>query len=544
MKKRTVFAYSGMLILLMGIMIRVFELASRGLSQAAEQQSSVTVTVANVRATIYDRDMQPLVNRRWEYRVSVSPTPEAVAAIAPYLDEQALQSLTERLRSNRPAVVVLDKPVNPAAGLKIFQVPKRYSGNLLSPHLIGYLDGDDLHGVTGVEEIFDEYLLEHSGTATVTYQVDAAGRPLGGEKAEVVNGLDEAKAGVVLTLDEDIQRLTESVAKKYITQGAVVVMDPQSGAILAMASLPDFQPDTVADRLDRDDSPLLNRALCNYNCGSVFKIVSAAAALEKGAAFSTSYTCSGMVDVGGVPFHCHNRLGHGSMDLLRGFAQSCNPYFIQLMQGIGGNALYNMATLLGFDRAIILAEGLKTARAVLPSLNDLQSPAALANLSFGQGALLATPVHIAQMVAAVVNDGKIQRPNILKGYVDKEGQMTETVLSPAQSAFSKQTAASLRQLMVEVVENGTGASAKPAWGGAGGKTGTAETGRKGENGKEIVQSWFAGYYPAEQPRYVISVLAEDANGTGGKSSPVFKEICDGLYQMDTSASMRAPSGEV
>lgn len=538
MKKRTVFAFSGMLILMMGIMIRVFELASEGLSQAADQQSSVTVTVANARATIYDRNMQPLVNRRSEYRVSVAAFPEAVAAIAPYLDDQAMTALTERLQSNRPAVVTLDEAAAPAEGLKVFQVPRRYSGSLLSPHLMGYLDGDDLHGVTGIEKIFDEYLIEHGGKATVTYKVDASGRPLRGEKTEVVNTLDEAKAGVVLTLDEDIQRLVESVAKKYITRGAVVVMEPKTGAILSMASLPSYQPDTVADQLDREDSPLLNRALCNYNLGSVFKIVSAATALEKNLPLSTSYNCDGSVNISGVTFHCHNRLGHGSMNMITGFAQSCNPYFIQLMQGAGGNALYTMASLMGFDRSIILAEGLKTARAVLPSLDELQSPATLANLSFGQGTLLATPVHIAQMVSAVVNDGKIQRPTILKGYADKDGNITEEALSPVQTAFSKKTAETLRQLMVEVVENGTGNTAKPEFGGAGGKTGTAETGWKSENGKPVVQSWFAGYYPAEDPKYVIAVLAEDSNGTGGKSSPVFKEICDGIYLLEQAQAAK------
>lgn len=529
MHKRTVFVFSGLLVIMLGMMLRVFGLAGEGLSKAAEQQGSMTVTVANVRATIYDRNMEALVNDQQEYRASVAAFPGAIAAVSPQLDNAALEELTERLQGNRPAVVSLDYPVSPTEGVSLFQIPERYSSMVLAPHLLGYLDGDGLHGVTGIEAAFDEYLNEHAGKATVTYTVDASGRPLPGEAPVVTNTLDEAKAGVVLTLDKQIQLIAEQVAKKYVKRGAVVVMEPKTGRILAMVSLPTYQPDTVADKLDREDSPLLNRALCNYNCGSVFKIVSAAAALEKGIPTSTQFTCKGKLQIGSDPFHCHNRLGHGTLNMFQGFAESCNPYFIQLMQQAGGDSLYNMATLMGFDRSLILAEGVKTARAILPSLDELQSPAAVANLSFGQGTLLATPVHIAQMVAAVVNDGQIMRPTILTGYADKEGNITEEVLFPAQTAFSKQTAQTLRELMINVVEEGTGKSGCPEYGGAGAKTGTAETGWM-ENDKQVVQSWYAGFYPAENPQYVVTVLAENATNTDAKSAPVFKEICDELFR--------------
>ena len=288
------------------------------------------------------------------------------------------------------------------------------------------------------------------------------------------------------------------------------------------------------DALEDERSPLLNRALCNYNCGSVFKIVSAAAALEAGVPLNESYTCKGSINVGGIPFHCHNRLGHGVMSMVSGFAQSCNPYFVHLMQNVGGEALYTMATNLSFDRPLLLAENYKTARAVLPSELELQSPAAVANLSFGQGSLLATPMHIAQMVAAVVNDGEVIQPSVVKGFVDKEGNLEASTVSPAQWAFSEQTARTLRNLMIETVENGTGSGGKPRTGGAGCKTGTAETGWENEDGSAVVQSWYAGFYPAEQPKYAIVVLAEDAEGTGSQSAPVFRQICDDLYTLALS----------
>ena len=307
-----------------------------------------------------------------------------------------------------------------------------------------------------------------------------------------------------------------------------------------MVSLPDFQPGTVADSLDAADSPLLNRALCNYNLGSVFKITSAAAALEKGIPISTAFPCNGSVTIGNVTFHCHNRLGHGTLNMQDGFAQSCNPYFIQLMQQAGGSALLGMASNLGFDRSLILADGLKTARATLPTAEELLSPAAVGNLAFGQGSLLGTPVHVAQMVAAVVNGGKIIRPTILKGYCDKEGRLSEETIEPEQTVFSKQTAQTLKDLMIYAVKEGTGASAQPtvSAGAAGGKTGTAETGWKSEN-KAVVQSWFGGFYPAENPKYVIAVIAEDSDNTKGKSSPVFKKICEDIYMLEQARKVLA-----
>lgn len=121
MRKRSAVAFSGMLVALMAIIVRVLELSQGGLSKAAEQQSSLTITVANVRGTIYDRNLRPLVNGRTSYRACVAGFPEAIAAVAPQLDEQAMAELEERLRTNRPAVVTLAEPPSLASGLAFFR---------------------------------------------------------------------------------------------------------------------------------------------------------------------------------------------------------------------------------------------------------------------------------------------------------------------------------------------------------------------------------------------------------------------------------------
>ncbi|MBP3382041.1 MAG: hypothetical protein J6L00_05275 [Clostridia bacterium] len=313
------------------------------------------------------------------------------------------------------------------------------------------------------------------------------------------------------------------------------MMQPSSGDVLAMVSLPTYHPNNVADVLQDPDSPLLNRALCNYNCGSVFKIVSAATALETQSTTQKSYTCNGNITVGNNVFHCHHRLGHGALLMEEAFAKSCNCYFIQLMQDVGGIPLLNLSKRLQFGSVISLCDGIQTAVSTLPSENTLQTPAAVANFSFGQGELSASPMHIASLISTVVNDGVLCSPRIVKGFVNEQGEVTETEKILSGRVFSAETATALRKMMEAATEDGgTGADGKPQYGLAGAKTGTAETGwAPTENEKyAVVHSWYAGYFsPCAEKDYVIVALAENAENTGGKTAPVFKEVAEMLYKL-------------
>lgn len=180
-------------------------------------------------------------------------------------------------------------------------------------------------------------------------------------------------------------------------------------------------------------------------------------------------------------------------------------------------------------------EGLKTAGPCFLRKEDRRSPAEVANLSFGQGSLLATPVHMAQLVGTVVNGGELVRPTLYRGTVDKDGILQEAAPPAPQHAFSENTAAILRQMMAYTIEEGTGTKAKPIEGGAGAKTGTAETGWE-EDGQEVIQSWIAGYYPAEDPQYVIVVLEEDADESAAHTSAVFKQLCEEFCMLEKEKS--------
>ncbi len=534
MKKRLWIVFGCIITLFCGLLFRIYTLSDQYLRTAADKQSSVTVTVANVRGTIYDRNGVALVNKEKEYRASVNAVPPALTVLSEAMDAAAFSSLSNSLQSGKPVVVRLDKLVA-ANGISLFEVPLRYGTRVLAPHLIGYMDGNGSEGLTGVEDAFDNLLNRYIGKATVTYSVDANGKVLSGVTPKLSNTIQQSTGGLRLTIDADIQQIAEDIAAKYIKKGAVVIMEPKNGDILSMVSLPTYHPDKVADVLQDPDSPLLNRALCSYNCGSVYKILSAATALELGGTVTQQYPCNGNITIGNNVFHCHHRLGHGELTMEDAFAKSCNCYFIQLMQDVGGTPLLSLSERLQFGSTISLCDGIQTAVSHLPNANTLQAPAALANLSFGQGELTASPLHIAGLVSTVLNDGILCTPRIIYGYTDEQNTVTKTEPIVSGRIFSSETAAALREMMKTVIEDeGTGAAGRPQFGIAGAKTGTAETGWATVKGEKhpVVHSWYAGYYtPFEGTDYVIVVFAENAENTDAKTAPVFKEIAQALYKL-------------
>ncbi|MCI8497288.1 MAG: penicillin-binding protein 2, partial [Clostridiales bacterium] len=387
------------------------------------------------------------------------------------------------------------------------------------------------HGVSGLEKLYDNWLSEAEGSLKLTYAVSALGRPLAGEDPEITDTRLSSIQGVQLTIDSRIQKIAEQAAEKYLTQGAVVVMEVPNGKIRASVSVPDFSPVNLEDALTDPLEPMVNRAFSSYNVGSIFKPVTAAAALELGVSPSQSYECTGSVDVSGVVFHCNNLNGHGVLNMEEALAHSCNCYFIHLAQDIGASALWNMADRMGFGHPLSLCEGLSVDEGVLPTLSALQSPAALANLAFGQGELMASPVQMAAVFCAIAADGQMPRPSVVEGLIDENGRLPDDAL-PYQSAtvMSPQNAAMLRSLLDAPLEYGTAVPAAPENVAAGGKTATAETGII-RDGKSIVQTWFAGFFPYNEPKYVVVVFAEASPSGSRTSSPVFKEIAEKITEL-------------
>jgi cell division protein FtsI/penicillin-binding protein 2 len=309
-----------------------------------------------------------------------------------------------------------------------------------------------------------------------------------------------------------------------MTTGCILVLDVRTATLRACVSVPGFDPADPAASLEAPDSPFLNRALQAYAVGSVFKPVLAAAALEAGLA--PEYDCNGAVVVDGQIFRCAGGVPHGEVDLSAALAKSCNGYFIRLGQQLGAQALLQQAQALGFGRSIGLAEGLTAQSGALPGAEELAQSGQLANFSFGQGSLLATPLQVAAMMNTIASGGVYRTPFFVCGSVDEtDGTPLETFAHPqSRRVMSAENAALLRK-MLQQVEEGTAQDAAWLEEGAGGKTGTAQTGQFTPDGTERKNLWFAGFYPAQQPRYTIVVLQDGQVSTEHSSAAIFARLC-------------------
>lgn len=352
------------------------------------------------------------------------------------------------------------------------------------------------------------------------------GRALSGEKPEIIYEDYNNKSGLVLTIDKEIQKIAESCADEAeLDKGSIVVLDAKNGKIRAMVSRPNFNPDKIENYLSDENSPLINRSLTEYSVGSVFKLTVCAAALEAGISPDFTNDCTGKTDVDGITFFCHNHSGHGVLDMKKGFALSCNTYFIALAKEIGGEKILETAEKMGFGLPLELSPGFSSDKGVLPEISDIKSSGDLANLAFGQGKLMASPLQIAAAFLSVASNGKYYYPSLIEGFADEVGNIKKINEKAPVYVFDDKTAKTLKSFLKYSVDYGGGSLAKPKNSTAGGKTATAQTGWY-KNGEEIFHAWFAGYYPAENPEYVIAILKEDGRGGSTDCAPVFRSIAE------------------
>lgn len=538
-----------------------------GLALAGQAQSTQTLKVAVNRGMIYDCNLKPLVNQETFYRASVMPTEQAVQAAAKVLPDRSLDIL-EMARQRRPFLLEFPTQYVYAKGINVFEVYRRYSDVPLAPHIIGYTDGSGLNGMSGIERAYNDYLTRSEAVIEVSYQADVSGGAVEGTSPRVSKSSYDLKEGIVLTLDERIQRLIhrayeeaifrknsaelkeDPTERKAMEYGGILVMDVHTGNILACGSYPDFSQNDVAASLDAAGSPFINRCFNAYNVGSPFKLTIAAAALENGISRYHTYTCKGYEDIGGQIFYCNNLAGHGKIDMKTAVEQSCNTYFIHLMKLIGPETAMRMIYAMGFGTGDSIADGIGSVSGTLPDLDQLRMmPAEAANLSFGQGKLLATPLQLAKMISIIANGGNSVTPRLVEGFTNREGTKIETFepIYASNPVISERTAAALREFMIGVVEDGSGTYAKPKAGGAGGKTGSAQTGifvigEEDMEDEEIVHAWFTGFFPARSPKYAIVVFAEEGGSGAKAAAPVFKIIADGLAELEGIAE--ADEGEL
>ena len=525
---RIIFCFCIIVALFFTCITRIFVINSSDYLNASAQNNTYKFTLSHLRRTIFDSNMQPITNSETKTVAVFTPCESAVLAANNIKNSEDRSRVLNSLKNGEPALAEINSPLD-VFGVYCTQVYINSPSNLLCPQLIGYLDSDG-HGVAGIQKQYDEWLASGS-VHSVALATTAKGKVLSGEDAH--ENFDESviNSGIALTINSDIQTLVLA-AMHNVTSGAAVVTEIGTGKIRAMVSVPEFSADRVADYLSAENSPLLNKCVMGYNVGSVFKPCVAAAALEKGGFGNFSVNCVGNNTIAGHIFKCHKLSGHGSVGMRDALAFSCNSFFYNISVKLGADSVYNMASSLGFGNNHQIANGISLGG----SLTDIEAirsnERTLVNLSIGQGKLLLSPVSMLSLYEAIGNAGVYYPQTVIEGEV-VNGVIEKGSTATPVRVMNEKTANILKEYLISVTEYGTGTAAKPSLTTAAGKTATAETGWQ-KNGVLIKNSWFCGFFPAEEPKYAISILIEDSKGGDDVAAPIFAKIADSVTLLENS----------
>jgi len=383
---------------------------------------------------------------------------------------------------------------------------RQYPYAAIAANVVGY--DSFKYGKTGIESTFNNYLtgmnneLRHLGAISHLWSYQPGNN-------------------VMLTLDAKLQETAYRELGEH--RGAIVVMVPRTGAILAMVSKPSFNPNTLENQWEKistaSNSPLLNRATQGlYPPGSTLKVMIADAALsEKITTINTTIHCEGALKV--PPDYVLEESGliaHGDLNLEEALAVSCNVTFGTLALKLGDKSMAKTFDRYGFKRPI--GPEFQETESHLPDFN-LLADGDLAQVGIGQGSLLVTPLRMAMIASTFANKGIIMKPYIVNKIIDSDGTtikefMPEEWLTPTSS----QLADTINTMMVTVVNKGTGSGARLAGIKVAGKTGTAE------NSHGDPHAWFIGFAPANNPEVVIAVIVENAGSGGSIAAPIARRI--------------------
>lgn len=531
MLKRIVALFAAICFSLVFLVANIATVSVGKRSQVAGVKNTIALTIDEKRGAFYDRNMSYLTDNETEYVAIIKPSEKTIAEVYEAFDKATADSIIEKLKKGYPVLQVLDKPVDSTENIKVITRTVRYSENQILSHIIGYYN-KNVSSTFGLEKSYDPYI-NISGERKVNYHVDAMGRLLSGDKGTISDENYNSKIGVVLSIDKRIQKICEKYADeaKWFDKGAIVVLDVKTSEILASVSRPNLNLKDMSENLNDANSPFVNRAFTAYTVGSVFKPVVAAAALEENIK-DHKVNCVGYYTLGNKKIKCHKESGHGIVNMEQAIAQSCNPFFISLSQNMDGEKILDMANKMGFGKATEFADDVVSDAGNLPTKTELLSKGELANFSFGQGSLLATPLQIANMIACIANDGVYNQATLIKSLVDENGNISSSVeKSKGQRVISSETAKTLMKYLKSTVDNGTGKSAKPKNLSAAGKTSTAQTGTMKSDSTELLNAWFAGVYPYENPKYAIVVMKEDGKSGSSDCCPIFKNIVNDLYYL-------------
>lgn len=385
-----------------------------------------------------------------------------------------------------------------------------YTYDYLYSHVIGY--ANVRFGKSGLELGRNDILANEDGHKTI-------------KALQTLLKKSNSGSDVMLTIDTSLQDLARQSLAGH--KGAAVVMRVDTGEVLAMVSLPDFNVNDLDAQWDvisqSSDAPLLNRAPQGlYAPGSTFKLLSAIAYLEKTHNPEETYQCTGTEVVGGYEFQDYGKHAHGEVDLKRAMEVSCNTYFVHMSEKLTKGDLVKVAERVYFNRDLPFDLPVSQGRMDPQAMSD---KTAIASSSIGQGQVLATPLQMAMTVAAIANNGTILQPYLVRAVDRPGGEREVTTPRVLGTLGSSEDMAFLQEAMRGVVTRGTGAGAETGVGVAG-KTGTAE------NPSGRSHAWFVGYAPYDQPQVAVAVILEEDGTSGGQAAaPIAGQLLQRALQI-------------
>ena len=524
-------------------------------AKALDQQTRST-EVAATRGTIYDRNGNIMAISATAETVFLSPL-EMDRALSDkdnpvaWTKDSVAQKLSEILEINKEGILkkmertdsqyevlklrveedVADQIrtfINDEGVVGVYMVTdakRYYPYATLASQIIGFV-GTDNYGLYGLEARYNDVLDGETGLVVSTKDPTGSDMLYGYEQYyKAQNGSD-----IVLTLDATVQYYVEKALSEMVTsteaQGATgIVMDVETGAVLAMASSPTYDlndPSAVYEsrlaslvkdgQLDLADAQLRqwrNRAINDtYEPGSTFKVLTLAAALEEGVIDeNTTFDCTGSIHVLDATIHCSNRAGHGHQTLEQTAGNSCNPAFITYGLRLGTEKFYRYMK----DFGLVNGSGIDLEGEALGIFapQETASELDLACYAFGQN-FNTTPVALISAQAACINGGYLHTPYVVERVVDSEGNVLSSHDStPVRQVVSEETSALVRQCLEYVVSSGTGRNGQVHGYRIGGKTGTADKGNTGE----VVLS-FMCFAPADDPKYIMLLTLDSPTGEG------------------------------
>ena len=552
--RNTLFITFLILLLLLSRICYIEFIQGKELQVLAYEQQVQKRTVNPRRGTIYDSsEKYTLAISSTAYTVSVNPTnipsekKELISKKLTEIFDLNYETVLKKV-SKRSSIETIVKKIekdkadelrtwllenNIGTGVNIDEDSKRYYpySNLAS-QVIGFCGGDN-QGLDGVEAKYDDIL---SGTVgSISRATDATGEKIGtdGEVyTPAINGDD-----IVLSIDMTIQ----SIVEKYLAEacidnsctdgGNIVVMNPKTGDILAMATYPSYnlnEPYTINnddlknnwDNMEQSEKSKnlqamwRNKAISDtYEPGSVFKLITASSALEEGITDtdrSGEFVCTGSITVAGARIKCWRYYRpHGSESLRQGLMNSCNPVFIGLGQKLGVDTYYKYLNKFGLlSKTGVMLPG--EANSIFIAQNKC-GPVELATISFGQRFEI-TPIQLVTAVSSIANGGNLLTPRIVKATINSEtGERTDLPVETKGTVISKETSEKVLSMMESVVSEGTGKNARVEGYRIGGKTGTSEDGVN--TGKYVTS--FCGVAPTNDPQVVVLVTLYNPTGKGG-----------------------------